>query len=99
MGVTEKKKRLIAFKTWLWERHDISVPNRLVNEYLSLGVPRMVNPPPPPSAVGNGESSENSLHKHNVSNSVCTCGHWGIERVKYCTKCGKEVVLSGQTDC
>ncbi len=29
------KKNLIAFKNWLWERKDISIPNSYVNEYLS----------------------------------------------------------------
>lgn len=23
----------------------------------------------------------------------CTCGHYGIDKVKYCSKCGKEVRL------
>lgn len=29
------KKDFIAFKNWLWERKDISIPNSYVNEYLS----------------------------------------------------------------
>lgn len=32
---TTMKKDLIAFKNWLWERKDISIPNSYVNEYLS----------------------------------------------------------------
>ena len=45
------------------------------------------------------EQQKKLLNLHGVSNSVCECGHYGIERVKYCSKCGKEVVLKKQTDC
>lgn len=41
-----------------------------------------------------GKASKIMPHK----STICTCGHWGIERVKYCSKCGKEVILSRQTD-
>ena len=44
------------------------------------------------------KSDEQPCFKHDVISSVCTCGHYGIERVKYCSKCGKIVELSKQTD-
>ena len=31
--------------------------------------------------------------KPDVSSSVCSCGNYGIERVKYCSKCGKKVMF------
>jgi hypothetical protein len=39
------------------------------------------------------KANQEDALKQKASVEFCTCGHFGIERVKYCSKCGKQVNL------
>ena len=66
------RKEFIRLKTWIWERHDISIQTRIIDEYLyEKGYDKMPRLTEAQIKAMAGRSNENSgLHKHFVSVSL-----------------------------